>query len=641
MMKPWIWIPLAIAVRCAAADWHSQPGGRWQSLAPADGKAGFTLLTPQVTGVTFTNSLDDHTAITNRNLLSGSGVALGDIDGDGLCDIYLPALQAGSRLFRNLGGMRFEDITEAAGVGCPGQFSTGAVLVDIDGDGDLDLLVNSLGHGTRLFLNDGRGKFTETTREAGLESRRGSTSFALADIDGDGDLDLYVCNFRPTSSIDRPGTHYRIQPTPTGPVVAAVDGRPTTEPDLTNRFIVSATGEVLELGEEDDFYRNDGHGRFTRISFTDGTFLDEHGNPLTEAPHDWGLAAQFRDINGDGFPDLYVCNDLFTPDRVWLNDGHGRFKAMDNFALRNNSTFSMGVDFADINRDGFIDFFTVDMMSRDHVRRMTQVAGGMRPNLPPGLIDRRAQLPRNALQLNRGDGTFAEIAFLAGVEASEWSWGPIFLDVDLDGYEDILVANGQLNDFQNGDMAMALESIKRGKDFSFDQVLGVVNRWPRLYTPNVAFRNRHDNTFEEVGEAWGFGQPTISQGMALADLDNDGDMDLVVNNLRQGAGIYRNNSSAPRVAVRLKGDGGNPSGVGAVIRVRDGAVPEQFQEILAGGRYLSGDQAMRVFAAGSATNRMSIEVRWRSGRVSHLEGVQANRLYEVAEREASDRKSVV
>lgn len=627
------WHPAANA---AEEVWHTQSNARWKSLPTLpQHAAGFTLLAGTETGVTFTNTLDDRVAVTNRNLVSGSGVALGDVDGDGRCDIYFCSLQQGNRLFRNLGNLRFEDITSRAGVACAGQFSSGATLVDIDGDGDLDLLVNALGAGTRLFLNDGKAQFREVTAESGLGSTSGSTSLALADIDGDGDLDVYVCNFRPSTILDRPGTSFRVENQANGPVVVAVDGRSTDAPDLDHRFVVTPGGEVLELGEVDGLYRNDGAGHFTRLSFTDGTFLDEQGIALKEPPRDWGLAAQFRDLNGDGYPDLYVCNDLFTADRIWMNDGHGHFKALSTRAVRNNSTFSMGVDFADINRDGFLDYFTVDMFSRDHVKRMTQVSGNMRVGLPPGVIDYRAQMNRNVLQLNRGDNTFAEIAIFAGVEASEWSWGPVFLDVDLDGYEDLLIPNGQLHDFQNADLSIALEAVKTDQTFSAQRALEILGRFQGLFTPNLAFRNRGDCTFEDVSTRWGFGTPVISQGIALGDLDNDGDLDVVVNNLNHECGVYRNDTSAPRLAIRLKGRGSNSAGVGGWIRIFGGPTREQSQEIVSGGRYLSGDDPMRVFAAGPEGSHLSIEVRWRSGKRSRISDVEGNRYYEIEEPESS------
>lgn len=615
-----------------AAEWRQESGYRWTELSVGAGRGpGFTLLGSAVTGIRFTNRLDDRISITNRNLLSGSGVALGDVDGDGWCDLYLCSLAEGNRFYRNRGECRFEDVTPGSGTECPNQFSTGAALADVDGDGDLDLLVNALGGGTRLFRNEGHFRFTETTRSAGLASRAGATSLALGDLDLDGDLDLYVCHFRPQTILDQPGSQFRTERREERLEVVSVNGRPVSEPDLANRFLVGPNGEILELGEPDAWYRNEGEGRFQRVSFTEGAFLDEQGEPLQEPPRDWGLAVQIRDINQDGKPDIYVCNDLFTPDRIWINQGGGKFRALASLALRNNSTFSMGVDGADVNRDGFVDLFTVDMLSRHHQNRMTQVAAEMHRHPPPGVIEYRMQNPRNCLQVNRGDGTFAELAFLAGVEASEWSWGPIFLDVDLDGYEDILIPNGQLRDFQNGDVALALESLKSGQGFSFDRAREMLDRFPGLLTANVAFRNRHDLTFEEVGNAWGFATPVISQGMALADLDNDGDMDVVVNNLGAEAGVYQNHGGAPRVGVRLQGSKGNRFGIGAQICLRGGAVASQNQEMISGGRYLSGDQAQRVFAAGSDGSALSLEVQWPGGARSLIEGVQPNRLYEIAE----------
>lgn len=620
-------------------EWHEQNGARWKSLLVSPSAPGFNLLGSGLTGLRFTNVLDNRISITNRNLLSGSGVALGDVDGDGRCDVYLCALTGGNRLYRNLGAWKFEDITASSGTECPGQFSTGATFADVDGDGDLDLFVNSFGGGTRLFLNDGAGRFKEGTEAAGLASRSGATSLTLADFDMDGDLDVYVCHFRPQTILDQPGSVFRTEQRNGQMVVAFVNGRPTTEPDLADRFVVARNGEILELGEVDGFFRNDGHGHFARVLFTDGTFLDEEGRPLSEAPHDWGLAAQFRDIDQDGKPDLYVCNDLFTPDRIWMNQGKGVFRALSTRALRSNSTFSMGVDFADINRDGFVDLFTVDMLSRHHRNRMTQVAAEMKRQPPAGVIDYRMQHPRNTLHVNRGDNTFAETAFFSGLEASEWSWGPAFMDVDLDGYEDLLIPNGQLRDFQNGDIAQALESLKSGKGFSFDQARQMLDRFPGLFTPNVAFRNRGDLTFEEVGERWGFATPVISQGMAMADLDNDGDMDVVVNNLGSEAGVYQNRGGQSRVAVRLRSTSANRFGIGARLYLRGGAVAEQYQEVLCGGRYLSGDEAMRVFAAGDDTHEMSLTVVWPSGKKSVVSGVRGNRLYEVFETEAGELDS--
>ena len=597
---------------------------------PESGKPGFTRVTRETSGIGFRNPLSEERSLANRVLLSGSGVALGDVDGDGWCDLYFCGLDRDNALYRNLGGWRFEEVTGVAGVACAGQDSTGAVLADVDGDGDLDLLVNSFGNGTRLFLNDGTGRFTENTVAAGVGSMSGSTSMALADVDGDGDLDLYVAHFRPDTIQDQVSTRFRIRMENGRPVVALVNNRPASAPDLKDRFVVTPNGTVLELGEPDALFLNDGGGRFSRVSFDGGAFLDESGRPLTEPPRDWGLAVQFHDFTGDGAPDLYVCNDLYTPDRVWVNDGHGVFRALDSLSLRSTSTFSMGVDFGDLERDGDVDFFTVDMLSRHHVDRQIQVSQSRSGAAPVGVIEPRLQIPRNTLQINRGDQSFAETAFYSGVEASEWSWGPVFLDVDLDGWEDILITNGQLRDFQNADMAERVERSKAVRQLSQADMARLIAGYPDLKSANVAFRNRHDLTFEEVGADWGFDSRGISQGMALGDLDNDGDLDVVMNNLNGEAGVYRNRGAAPRVAVRLRGEGGNRYGIGARITVKGGPV-EQSQEMISGGRYLGGDQAMRVFAGGALDRELSIEVRWRNGRVSVVRDVRANRLYEIEE----------
>lgn len=620
--------------RLTAFDWEQGNGYRSAPLPVAtSGKTGFKQLEPDVTGITFTNSISDERSITNRNLLSGSGVALGDVDGDGWCDLYFCGLGGNNVLYRNLGNWKFQDITARAGVACPNQDSTGAVFADIDGDGDLDLLVNALGGGTRVFENDGQGHFKEITERAGVGSKTGSMSMALADVDGDGDLDLYVTNFRPTTIKDEPQTRFRVRMVEGIPVVTMVNGQPVNTPDLMYRFVVTPSGSVLELGEPDVLYLNDGKGRFSPVSFTGGSFLDEDGNPLPEPPRDWGLAVQFHDLNGDGAPDIYVCNDLFTPDRVWINDGKGKFRALARLALRNTSTFSMGVDFADIDRDGNVDFFVVDMMSREHRKRQTQVSESKATHWPIGLIDNRPQILRNTLQVNRGDGTFAETAFFSGVEASDWSWGPIFLDVDLDGFEDILVSNGQLRDFQNIDVANRIEAAKAAKQLSRADIINLLKLLPRLESPKVVFRNRGDLTFEDMGKAWGFDAVGISQGMALADLDNDGDLDVVINNLNAAAGIFRNEGIAPRLAVRLKGLAPDTQGIGAKIEVSGGPVP-QSQEVICGGRYLSGDDPMRVFAAGSLTNRLTIQVTWRNGKRSAVNNALPNRIYEIDEASA-------
>jgi len=597
-----------------ALGWIRDQGYRFAPLnVPPDGKPGFTQLPAAVTGITFTNLLSDEKAAENQIRLNGSGVASGDIDGDGLCDLYFCRLEGPNVLYRNRGNWTFEDITASAGVACPDQFSQGALFADVDGDGDLDLLVTAIGGGTGLFRNEGRGKFTESITN-GLVRRFAGTTMAMADVDGDGDLDLYVANNRTTTIRS------------TGIDVYNIGGRRVLRPEDRDDYEFTPEGLLLEHGEVDFLYLNDGRGNFSPLSWTDGTFVGEDGKPLPKPPRDWGLSVMFRDINGDGSPDIYVCNDFHSIDRIWINDGKGRFRAIHPLALRHASTFSMGIDFADINRDGHDDFFVADMLGRQHQRRKIQLAAMVPAAMAIGKYDDRPQVDRNTLQLNRGDGTYAEIAYYSGLEASDWSWLPLFLDVDLDGFEDLLITTGHLFDTQDLDTETQL---RRLGPTSKKDIGKKLLRFPRLQFPKVAFRNRGDLTFEETGSAWGFSDSGVSHGMALADLDNDGDLDVVVNNLNAPAGIYRNDSNAPRLAVRLKGRGANTQGIGARIKVLGGPAP-QSQEVICGGHYLSGSDPVRVFAAGQATN-LTIEVTWRNGKRRLVQQAKPNCIYEIDE----------
>jgi hypothetical protein len=411
-------------------------------------------------------------------------------------------------------------------------------------------------------------------------------------------------------------------------------------PALQDRLVVIG-GRVLEYGEPDQLLLNDGAGHFSPVSWTNGAFLKEDGLPLSEPPRDWTLTVTFRDINGDGAPDIYVCSDYWTPDRMWINDGHGHFRAAQRLAMRHTSFNSMGVDFADIDRDGNVDFCVLDMLSRDSRLRKRQLLGPMSMASSAGQIDNRPQIMRNTMFLAHGDGTFAEVAEFAGVAASDWSWCPAFLDIDLDGYEDLLIPAGHLKDSQDLDAAVQVKAIKpsyigltneveRHKAFTHDKMLSA-RLYPRLDMPIVTFRNLGNLKFQEFTHTWGTDQRGIHHSIALVDLDGDGDLDFVVNNLGSAAGIYRNNCSAPRVAVRLKGQPPNTQGIGARIKLLNGAVPMQSQEIICGGRYLSGSEAMLVFAAGQVKSGMTLEVTWRSGRVNVIKDVAPNRLYEIDE----------
>jgi len=620
----------AAAAMAAEPAWKAGSGFRWAPLAvPTSGKTGFKLLSPSETGVAVTNSIEEWQGAENRVLFNGSGFAAGDYDNDGLVDLYVCTLNGRNTLFKNLGGWRFREVTAEAGLSVTNLFFRGATFADVNGDAALDLLVATTGSGVLCYLNDGRGKFVESTQTAGTATRFGSVTLALADVNGDGALDLYVCNNRTDDIRDRGKVDLQM-----------VRGKVVIPPRWKDRLLYE-NGALLEYGEPDVLYRNDGQGRFTPVSWTEGAFLDEAGRKLTGPPLDWGLTATFRDMNGDGAPDLYVCNDFWTPDRIWINDGRGNFRAASNQAIRNSSGSSMGVDFADVNRTGRLDFFVVDMLSRNPQWRKRQIPAQPSPASVIGEIDNRPQFLRNTFFRDRGDGTYEEMANYSGLDASEWSWSPLFIDVDLDGYEDLLITSGHEKDFQDRDA----EAVIRTRQRSFAGLTNAVERqrafttermingrlYPELDTPIVAFRNAGGWKFEDVTDRWGTDQPGVHHAIATADFDNDGDLDLAVSNLGSAIALYRNETTAPRVAVRLKGAAPNIQGIGARIRLLNGAVPQQSQEVISGGRYMAGGDPELVFAAGGAKGGMTIEVDWRSGRSSVVRGVEANRIYEIDE----------
>ncbi len=608
--------------------WHQEAGYRWRALdVPRKGSPGFTLLPPGRTGVPFQNTVSESLLVRNRILAQGAGVCLGDVDGDGLADIYLARTEGPNALYRNRGGWRFEDITARASVAAPDRYSTGCVLADIDGDGDLDLVLAALGGPNALFLNDGAGHFTEQGADAGLTSSAGSTTIAVADVDGDGDLDLYVANYKSYTTLDRMSPHERafdqvVQQL--GPRSFEVRARYRADYTLVEREDLGGTS-LVQRADPDFFYRNDGAGRFVREPIAGNPrFLDEHGHPLTTEPEYFSLAAMFADLNGDGAPDLYVANDFEDPDQFWLNDGRGNFRLVPWHAVRSTSNSGMAVDVADVNRDGHPDLFEVDMLSQDTRRLKTQIPTHTALPKMPGPGDGRPQMQRNTLQLNRGDGTFAEVARFAGVGASGWSWSTLFLDVDLDGWEDILIGTGHLWDVMDGDTQYRLRN--RLNEIDWRRMLF---EFPALPLPNVAFRNRGNLTFEDASRAWRFDLGNdVSNAMALADLDGDGDLDVVINRLGKPAAVLRNDAPAPRIAIRLRGAAPNTAGTGSRVQVRSGAVPQQQREVIAGGHYLAGSDAELTFATGQA-QQVTLEVDWRDGRRSVIEGAIPNRLYEI------------
>jgi enediyne biosynthesis protein E4 len=608
-------------------SWHQETGYRWRELdVPTNGTPGFTKMDAGKTGIHFQNTVSDSVLLGNRILGQGAGTCLGDVDGDGRVDVFLARTEGSNKLYRNLGDWRFEDITEKAGVGAADRFSTGCAFADIDGDGDLDLILLATKGPNAIFLNDGHGRFTEH-RDLGLDpAGKGGTTITMADVDGSGRLALYVANYKPYSILDSIPPQQRAfnqMVRQVGPNHYEVTPELRREYKLVMRPDMGGL-RVSERGATDDFYLNDGHGKLSRVAFTSPTFRDAQGKPLAEEPESFALDAKFVDLNGDGAPDLYVTNDFEDTDQLWINDGHGNFHLADWTAQRQISNSSMGVDVADINGDGRPDIFVDDMLSNDARRLKTEIPTHTALPKHPGEIETELQQQRNTMFVNRGDGTFAEIGMYAGVQASGWSWGSMFMDVDLDGWQDLLIANGHLWDIMDADVQEGLENRLTAVNWR-------KSRWefPPLKLKNVAFRNRGDMTFEDVSDRWRFGtENDISHTLAAADLDGDGDLDVVVNRMNAPALVLRNDATAPRIAVRLVGDAPNTRAVGAKIRLLGGAVPLQVREVSVGGLYMSHSDYEASFAMGKSDSG-TLVVDWRDGRRTTIAGVRPNRLYEV------------
>ena len=626
-------IGIGIATACESApppasiDWVEAEGYRVRALAYR-GEAGarFSTLSPPATGLVATTVVSEERRLENRTLTHGAGVALGDVDGDGWVDVYICLLDRPNVLYRNLGGWRFEDATPGSGTGLGDRVSRGAVLADADGDGDLDLLVAIHGGTNVLLVNDGRGRFEE--RPSGFAGSFGSTTLALADIDGDSDLDVYFANYKTVQGDDLFSPAERNL----RGFVERVGDQLVVAPPFDEHYRLELVDERslrFELADPDEFYLNDGSGHFEPVDVTSGVFRSSDGTAIGAPPRDWGLVARFFDADDDGDADLYVANDFGSRDGFWLNE-EGTFTAATGLQLRTTSGSSMGVDFSDIDGDGDTDFVTTEMLARDPARRREQAPGVLVQRTPPGRASVRAPAGRNTLQLNRGDGTYAEVGRAAGVHASEWTWGAMFFDADLDGFEDLLITNGHAWDPLDGDTQEALRTGRIQVDWQRE--LGV---FPPLPLRNLAFRNRGDGTFEEMGRLWGYGtEPDVSHGIAAADLDRDGDHDLIITRLDEPPLVLRNDAGGARVAVRVLDRSGNTQAVGARATLEGGAVPLQTRQVTAGGMYLSGSDPLLVFAMG-ASEEATLLVTWPSGAHRSLR-VAADHAYEVFPPVAAD-----
>jgi len=577
------------------------------------GETLFTLLPSSFTGVHFENRLTDTrdlNVFTYRNYYNGGGVAIGDLTGDGLPELVLTSNQDGPKLYLNLGHFRFRDVTQEAGVAEHDRWTTGVTLADVNGDGKLDIYVCHAGlkpgapRANTLYINqgmtDGIPRFKEMAAQYGLADTGYSTQAAFFDYDGDADLDMFLI---------------RNSPRPVS-TIAVKNQRNQRDP----------------LGGH-ELYRNDG-GHFVDVSEQAGIYGPTIG---------FGLGIAVGDVNRDGRPDVYVANDFFERDYLYLNNGNGTFREVLEAALPVSSYFSMGVDIADLDNDGWPDIYTSDMLPEDDDRLKTTQSFE-----PWTLYEAKAregfdhQLMRNMLQRNNGDGTFSDVAWQAGVARTDWSWAALLNDFDLDGNKDIFVANGLAKDvtsqdymaFLSNDQTLLAATHGGNERVDFKNLIDAMSS---TKLPDYAFRNNGDLTFTQVSSAWGLDRPSFSNGAAYGDLDGDGAPDLVVNNVNDEAFVYRNNARTLLPAnrylqVRLEADSANPFAVGArvTLQTRD----RQFMQELAPTRgFQSSVDYTLTFGVGRIDTVESLTVDWPDGRTSGMSHVGTNQRVTIRESE--------
>jgi len=584
-----LWLAAACASEPAAVGYDRD------ATAPAVGATLFTRLPAGYTGVRFTNELTesaDVNVFTYRNFYNGGGVALGDLTGDGLPEVILTSNQGGARLYLNEGKFRFRDVTAQSGLGAPRVWTTGVTMADVNGDGRLDVYLSHAGQAepakrrNALWINQGMGAdsvptFRDEAERYGVADEGYTTHAAFLDYDRDGDLDLALINNSP---------------------------RPVSS------FGTRNTRHVRDPHGGHKLYRNDG-GRFIDVSAAAGIFGSEIG---------FGLGIGVADVNRDGWPDLYMANDFFERDYLYLNRRDGTFDEVLDRQTTVNSYFSMGMDMADVDNDGWVDIYTTDMLPEDELRLRTMASfEGWDVYQTKVSNGYGHQLMRNMLQRNNGDGTFTEVGQMAGVARTDWSWSALVADLDLDGRKDIFVTNGLVKDVTSQDYIAFLANertmegaTKQGK-VDFMQLVNAMSSTP---ISDYAFRNEGPLAFTNQSAAWGLDTPSFSSGAAYGDLDGDGAPDLVVNNVNAEAFVYRNNSRALApshhwLQVVVEGEGMNRLAVGARVSVVAGGdtlVQEQFP---ARGFQSSVDYVL-TFGLGAHDRVTGVRVEWPDGRVS-------------------------
>lgn len=571
----------------------------------------FSQMPSSITGIDFSNQIqytEEYNPYTFRNFFNGSGVGLGDINNDGLIDVFFCANMESNRLYLNKGNFQFEDITQKAGLSTKNVWSSGVAMVDINGDGLLDIYVCKSGkpEGNRryneLFINNGDLTFTEKAAEYGLADLGLSSHAAFFDYDRDGDLDCYLLN----NSIKSVGGY-----------------------DL-----VKGQRNIRDKKGGNKLYRNEGN-KFVDVSEKAGIYGSKIG---------FGLGVTIGDVNRDGWPDIYVSNDFFEKDYLYLNQKDGTFHEELEDWIQELSFSSMGADMADLNNDGHPEIFVTDMLPETEARMKTKTNfedwNKYRRNILNGYY---RQFTRNVLQRNNGDGTFSEIGRMAGVFATDWSWGALMADLDNDGQKDIFVANGLLRDLTDQDYINFYSDPGNVQDLMKKKrgvITKMVDAMPSQAIPNYAFANQGNFSFQNKAEEWGLAEPSFSNGSAYGDLDNDGDLDLVVNNINMPAFVYRNNADTLRkqkanyLSFELRGEGKNPFAIGAQVSIRHQG-QTLFQELFPMRGFQSSVDYRLNFGLGAWTTIDTLVVAWPNGRYTLQTGVKSKQKLKLSQAQAT------
>ena len=561
-----------------------------RDLYPETLVGGFELLKPESTGIDFSNTINETKSFNHyyySQIYVGSGVAIGDINNDGLSDIFFGGNQVADRLYLNKGDFKFDDITKKSRVAKNSGWTWGVTMADVNADGYLDIYVSRNGKSinledcrNQLYINNQDLTFTESALAYGLADVGYSTQAVFFDMDNDGDLDMYQVN----QMVDKK--------------VLLVNTLPK---DRYKHFL-------------DRLYRND-NGRFKDVSEEVGISRDLS----------YGLSVNASDFNNDGWIDLYVANDYAEPDFMYYNNGDGTFSNVINEKLKHITQLSMGSDTGDINNDGLLDLITTDMTPEDHYRSKTNMATmsteGFNSMVKAGA---HHQYMANALQLNTGVGSFSDIANVAGMSFTDWSWASLIVDLDNDGWKDIMVSNGIKKDVDNNDYLKILRNLDPKKTTQ-DELFQLSKEAPSEEISNYVFRNEGNLQFKKITKDWGFDTPSFSNGMAYGDLDNDGDLDVVTNNIDKPAFVYRNKATGNFLKIKLEGSGKNKFGIGAKAIIHYGDNIQLAENTLTRG-FLSSVEPGLFFGLAKETSVDKVEVIWNDGKVNTFENVGANRI---------------